>query len=550
MRKDMRYFLFLTAAIFLFPAYRFITKSEYDIIIRNGTIYNGSGEDPFVGDIAIRKDTIAFIGKLENATAPKEIDASGLAVAPGFINMLSWADQLILRDGRSTSDIKQGVTLEVFGEGWSPAPLRRQTAKPVDSLWTTLDGYFKFAMKKGISCNIASFVGATTVRIHELDYSARKPTQQELDRMKKLVKDAMEQGAMGLGTSLIYAPANHASTEELIELARVASAYGGMYITHMRSESDQILEGLTETLKIGREANLPVEIYHLKINNSRNWDKIDTVLAVIEKARAEGMKVTANMYPYIASGTGLSARLPIWVQEGGPRQMRKRLANPVTRKKVLYEMEQGIPQKNSDPENVVLIGFRLDSLNRLYRGKRLSYVSRLHGKSADETVIDLVVKDKSRIEAIYYLQSEQNVRKILRQPFVSFGSDAGSYTLSPDSTLLSDHPRAFGTFARVLGKYVREEKLITLQEAIRKLTSLPASNLKLRKRGSLKAGNYADIVIFDPDAIRDKATFEKPHVYSEGVIDVFVNGVQVLENGQHTGAKPGRVIRGPGYKKK
>ncbi|HYC87198.1 MAG TPA: amidohydrolase family protein, partial [Chryseosolibacter sp.] len=479
-----------------------------------------------------------------------EIDAKGMAVAPGFINMLSWADQTILRDGRSTSDIKQGVTFEVFGEGWSPGPVRRQTTKPVDSLWTTLDGYFRFALKKGISCNIASFVGATSVRIHEMNYSARKPTPQEMERMKRLVKEAMEQGAMGLGTSLIYAPANYASTEELIELARVASSYGGMYITHMRSESDQIIEGLNETFRIAREANIAAEIYHLKINNSRNWNKIDTVLSLIDQARAEGLKITANMYPYIASGTGLSARLPIWVQEGGARQMRKRLADPAIRKKVLYEMQSGIPQKNSDPENVVLTGFRLDSLNRIYKGKRLSQVSLMHGKNADETVIDLVVRDKSRIEAIYYLQSEDNVRKIVRLPYVSFGSDAGSYTLSPDSTLLSDHPRAFGTFARVLGKYVRDEKLITLPDAIRRLTQLPASNLKLKKRGNLKPGFYADIVIFDPAAVRDKATFEKPHVYSEGVIDVFVNGIQVLENGIHTGAKPGRVIRGPGYKRK
>jgi len=546
----MRYFLLLAAAvaIFLFPAYQFNTKQGYDVIIRNGTIYDGSGGDPYIADVAIRKDTIAFIGKLENASAPKEIDASGLAVAPGFINMLSWADQMILKDGRSTSDLKQGVTLEVFGEGWSPAPVKRNKG---DSLWTTLDGYFRYAMKKGVSCNIASFVGATTVRIHELDYSARKPTPLELERMKKLVRDAMEQGAMGLGTSLIYAPANYASTEELIELAKVSSAYGGIYITHMRSESDQIVEALNETFRIAREASIPAEIYHLKINNARNWNKMDTVLAMIDQARAGGLKITANMYPYIASGTGLNARLPIWVQEGGPRQMRKRLANPATRKKVLYEMEMGIPQKNSDPENVVITSFRLDSLNKLYRGKRLSNISTLHGKNADETVIDLIVKDKSRIEAIYYLQSEDNVRKILRQPYVSFGSDAGSYTLSsPDSTLLSDHPRAFGSFARVLGKYVRDEKIISLAEAIRRLTQLPASNLKISRRGNLLQGYYADIVIFNPETIRDKATFDKPHVYSEGVVDVFVNGVQVLENGLHTGARPGRVIRGPGYKRK
>jgi N-acyl-D-amino-acid deacylase len=547
---SIRYLLLITGAIIILTGYQLIIEEKYDVIIRNGLIYDGSGNEPFTGDIGIRKDTIAFIGKLENASAPKEVDASGLAVAPGFINMLSWSDQILLRDGRSMSDLKQGVTLEIFGEGWSPGPVRRTTTKPVDSLWTTLDGYFRFAMKKGVSCNIASFVGATSVRIHVLDYVARKPTKDELDRMKKLVREAMEQGAMGLGTSLIYAPANYASTEELIELAKVASAYGGMYITHMRSESDQIFQALNETFRIATEAKIAAEIYHLKINNSRNWKKLDSLLSRIDSARNGGLKITANMYPYIASGTGLSSRLPLWVQEGGAKQMRKRLLNPSTRKKVLYEMEMGIPSKNSDPINVVLIGFRLDSLNRLYKGKRLSDVSARHGKNPDETVIDLIVKDKSRVEAIYYLQTEENVRKILKQPYISFGSDAGSYTITADSTLLSDHPRAFGTFARVLGKYVRQEKLISLSEAIRKLTELPASNLKIRKRGNLKKGFFADIVIFDPEKIQDKATFDRPHQYSEGVIDVFVNGTQVLENGQHTGAKPGRVIRGPGYKSK
>jgi N-acyl-D-amino-acid deacylase len=363
------------------------------------------------------------------------------------------------------------------------------------------------------------------------------------------VKEAMEQGAMGLGTSLIYTPASYASTEELIALSKVVSRYGGMYITHMRSEADQILQAMNETLRISKEGNIPVEIYHLKINIPRNWNKIDSVLAKIDSARRAGIKITANMYPYNASATGLSSRLPAWVQEGGAKEMRKRLKNPTVRKKVLYEMDKGIPYKNSDPDNVVLMHFRLDSLNKLYRGKKLSEVSRLHGKNADETVIDLVVKDKSRIEAMYYLQSEDNVRKIIQQPYVSFGSDAGSYSLEKDTLSLPDHPRAFGTFARVLGKYVREEKLISLPIAIHRMTCLPATNLKLRKRGMLKKGYFADVVVFNSQGITDLATFAQPHQYAEGVSDVFVNGMQVIKNGIHTGTKPGRVLRGPGYKK-
>jgi N-acyl-D-amino-acid deacylase len=544
----MRFLLLLLAIGFLAFDSRDI-RPVYDIIIRNGTIYDGSGGLPYTGDIALQGDSIADIGDLKDAIGKIEVPAQGLAVAPGFINMLSWGDASLLKNGTSMSDIKQGVTLEIFGEGWSPGPVRRNLKKPVDSLWTTLGGYFKYAMKKGVSCNIASFVGATTIRIHELNYANRKPTPDELARMKNLVKQAMEEGALGLGTSLIYAPATYATTEELIELAKVVELYGGMYITHMRSEADFIFEAVDETIRISKEANIPAEIYHMKINIARNWNKIDTILAKIDSARNAGVKLTANMYPYTASGTGLSSRLPTWVQEGGAKAMRKRLRNPAIRNKVLYEMEKGIPYKNSDPENVMLMHFRLDSLNNLYRGKRLSEVARLHGKNADETVIDLIVRDKSRIESLYFLQSEENVKKILSLPYVSFGSDGGTYDIKKDSALLPDHPRAFGTFARVLGKYVREEKIITLQEAIRKLTSLPASNIGLTRRGFLKAGNFADVVIFNPDSIADQSTFEHPHVYAKGVLDVFVNGIQVLKDGEHTGARPGRVVYGPGFKR-
>jgi N-acyl-D-amino-acid deacylase len=530
-----------------------MTKSQekdYDVVIRNGMIYDGTGASPFQADIGINRDTITLIGDLTGATGKKEINASGLAVAPGFINMLSWADQTLLKDGSSMSDIKQGVTLEIFGEGWSPGPIRRNLSRPVDSLWTTLDGYFKYAMKKGVSCNIASFVGATTIRIHELDQANRPPTAQEMLRMKNLVKNAMEEGAMGLGTALIYAPANYAKTEELIELSKVVSSYGGMYITHMRSEGDFILDAINETIRIAKEASVHAEIYHLKINIARNWNKIDSVLAKIDSAQRNGIKLTANMYPYTASGTGLNARLPVWVQEGGAKAMRKRLKDPEVRAKVLYEMRNGIPYKNSDPENVVLMGFRLDSLNDLYKGRRLSEVAKLHGKDADETALDLVIKDKSRIEALYYLQSEDNVQKIMRQSYVNIGSDAGSYRITDDSTGLPDHPRAFGTFARVLGKYVRDEKLITLEDAIRKMTSQPAANLKIKKRGILMPGNYADLAIFNADSVKEQASFASPHQYASGIQYVVVNGVFVLENGEHTGRRPGRVIRGPGYKKK
>lgn len=548
----MRHLLpFIAACLIALPALAQTPQTTYDVIIRNGTIYDGTGAKPFTGDVALRADTIAALGDLKNATAKREIDARGLAVAPGFINMLSWADRSLLMDGRSVSDIKQGVTLEVFGEGWSPGPVKRKTTpKPVDSLWTTLGGYFKWTMKKGVTPNIASFVGATSIRIHEVGYDNRAPKPEELERMKNLVKQAMEEGAMGLGTSLIYAPADYASTEELIALAKVAAQYGGMYTTHMRSEGDFILKGLNETFRIAREANIPAEIYHLKINIARNWPKIDTVLFKIDSARKAGLKITANNYPYIASSTGLTARLPNWVQEGGAAAMRKRLKNPETRKKVLYEMRMGIPYKNSDAKDVMMLGFRLDSLNKLYLGKRLDEVARLHGKDPDETVIDLVVKDKSTIAVVYYLQSEDNIRKIVQQPYVSFGSDGASMS---DLKIFADwgtHPRAYGTFARFLGKYVRDEKLVPLEEAIRRLTSLPATNLKVKKRGTLKIGHYADLAIFNPATIQDNATFEAPKKYATGMIHVFVNGKQVLNNGTHTGAKPGRVIYGPGYKGK
>ncbi len=520
---------------------------QYDIILRNGMVYDGLGTSPQRADVAINGDTIAAIGNLPNAKGKRELDIKGQAVAPGFINMLSWADGTLLQDGRAVSDLKQGVTLEVFGEGLSPGPRKR---KPNDKLWSTLGGYFDHLARKGVSPNYASFVGATTVRAYVVGYQNRKPTAGEMTQMKTLVGQAMEEGAMGVGSSLIYAPATFATTEELIELCQVASRYGGMYITHMRSESDKILEAINETLRIGREANIPVEIYHLKINHERNWKKIDTVFSKIDSARKAGARITANLYPYNSSATGLKERVPNWAQEGGIAQMRARIRNPATREKILSDMEHGIPTRNSDPANVMLLGFKKDSLSKRYKGKRLDEVARLHGKNADETVLDLLVADQSSIPAVYFLISEDNMKRMLQQPYVSIGSDAGALALTKDFLELGAHPRAYGTFARVLGMYTRDQKLMTLPEAIRRMTSLPASHLKLKKRGTLRPGQYADVVVFDPDQVQDHATVDQPHQYATGVNHVFVNGVQVIQDGEHTGARPGRCVRGPGWKGK
>ena len=519
-------------------------KQNFEVIIRNGMVYDGSGRDSFKADIGINADTIAFIGNLTDANAKNEINAKGLAVSPGFINMLSWADGSLLKDGRSLSDIKQGVTLEVFGEGWSPGPRKKQTK---DTIWGTLGEYFQYLEKKKVSPNFASFVGATTVRNYVLEKENRKPTVEELQQMKSLVETAMKEGAMGVGSSLIYAPADYASTEELIALCKVASSYGGMYITHMRSESDGIYAALKETFRIAKEANIPSEIYHLKINNTWNWNKIDTVIAKIDSARTAGLAITANMYTYNASGTGLVARLPTWVQEGGIGPMCQRLKNPMTRKKVLHELELGIPSRNSNPKDVMVLGFRRDSLDQLYKGKRLDEIARRHGKNSNETMLDLIMADRSSIPCIFFLISDENVKRMLKLPYVSICSDAASIPAEEPFTSGGTHPRTYGSFARLLGKYVRDEKIMTLREAIRRMSSLPASNLKIKKRGSLKVGNYADVVVFDPQTIRDNATFENPHQYATGVEHVVVNGIPVLKNGIHTNAKPGRCIRGPGF---
>lgn len=545
----------------------FACRSEkYDIIIHQGTVYDGSGNAPVVTDIGINADTIAFIGDLSKAESVSEIDATGLAVSPGFINMLSWATESLILDGHGQSDIRQGVTLEVFGEGWSMGPLNANMKKEMENAmrrdpdwkypinWTTLGEYLESLERNGISPNVASFVGATTARIHEIGYDKRPPTLQELDRMKALVKQAMEDGAMGVGSSLIYAPANYSSTEELIALCQVASEYGGMYITHMRSEGNSILDAVDETIRIAREANLPAEIYHLKLSGKANWNKLDAIIAKIEQANASGLRITADMYTYTAGATGLDAAMPPWVQEGGLNSWIKRMQNLTARKQILQEMRtptnkcENLYMLAGDPENVLLLSFANDSLKQ-FIGKTLGEVARMHGKSPEETAMDLVIADSTRVGTAYFLMTEENIKRQLSLPFVSLGSDEGAPATEGVFLNTNSHPRAYGNFARFLGKYVRDEKLMPLEEAVRRMTSLPAGNLKIKKRGSLQPGFFADITIFDPNQIQDHATFEKPHQYATGVIHVFVNGRQVLANGNHTGAKPGRVVRGPGWKK-
>jgi N-acyl-D-amino-acid deacylase len=536
--------------------------ADYDLLIRNGTIYDGSGNAPIVADVAVNGDTIAAVGKLAEAHGKTELDARGLAVAPGFINMLSWANESLIQDGRSQSDIRQGVTLEVMGEGSSMGPLNGRMKKGMVAeqadikykvAWTTLGQYLDYLVKRGISCNVASFVGATTVRVHEIGYADRPPTPAELERMKKLVRQAMEEGALGIGSSLIYAPAFYAKTDELIALCKVAAEYNGMYISHIRSEGNTFLEALDELITIAREANIPAEVYHLKAAGQSNWNRLGAAIQKIEAARAAGLKITADMYTYTAGATGLDAAMPPWVQEGGYKAWAARLKDPTIRERVRQEMVTPTDKWESlylaagSPDQVLLVGFKNEKLKPL-TGRTLAEVAKLRGKSPEETAMDLVIEDGSRVDTVYFMMSEDNVKRQIKLPWVSFDSDAAS--LAPEGVFLKSnpHPRAYGNFARLLGKYVRDEKVIPLEEAIRRLTSLPAENLKIKQRGWLKPDYFADVVVFDPARIQDHATFQKPHQYSTGVLHVFVNGVQVLKNGEHTGAKPGRVVRGPGWK--
>ena len=536
------------------------SAEPYDLLIDNGTIYDGSGGAPFVGDIGLRGDRIVYVGPRAPAPANRTVDASGLAVSPGFINMLSWAPETLIEDGRGLSDTVQGVTLEVFGEGESMGPWneemkaverQRQADIKYDISWTTLGEYLDYMEKRGVTPNLASFVGATTVRIHELGEGDVDPTPEQLQRMRALVRQAMQEGAVGVGSSLIYAPANFAETPELIAITEEAAKCGGMYISHMRDEGPKLLESIDELIEISRKSGAPAEIYHFKQSGKANWNKIDAAIARVEAARASGLRITADMYTYPASSTGFDAAFPLWVQAGGLEKWVERLKDPKQRAKALAWMRGPDATENTklvveEPDKVILVGFKTDKLKPL-TGKTLGEVARQRGKSPEETAADLIAEDGTRVQVVYFGMSEDNVRRAVGLPWMSFGSDAAS--MAPEGVFLksSTHPRAYGNFTRVLGKYVRDEKAAALPDAIRRLTSLPATNLGFKDRGSLKAGYAADIVIFDTARVRDLATFAKPQQLATGVRDVFVNGVQVLKDGRHTAAKPGRVVRGPGW---
>ncbi|MGB5162121.1 MAG: D-aminoacylase [Thermoanaerobaculia bacterium] len=538
--------LVIPAALLVLSA---CSKPEFEVVIRGGTLYDGSGAPGVVADLAIDGDRIVALGDLAGHVGRAEVDATGLAVAPGFINMLSWANESLIQDGRSLSDIRQGVTLEVMGEGNSMGPLNetmrqemvdRQSDIEFDVTWTTLGEYLQHLEDRGISTNVASFVGAATVRIHEMGYEDRDPTPEELDSMLQLVRDAMEEGAVGVGSSLPYIPAPFAKTAELIALARAAADYDGMYISHIRNEGDEIFEALDEFLTIVRESGVRGEIYHLKVSHKRNWDKLEEVVALIEAAREEGLPVTADIYTYHASSTGLNYDLPSWVKEGDHEERTARLEDPAVRERVIAETEM-IP-----PEDILLVSFRNEDLRHL-TGKTLAEVAEMRGTSPVVTTMDLIVEDDSRIGTVRFTMNEDNIRRKIALPWVSLCSDSASLAPEPPFTNSQPHPRAYGSFARLLGKYVREEGIIPLEEAIHRLTGLPAGNLKLEGRGTLAPDSFADVVVFDPETVIDRATFEEPHQLATGFVHVFVNGEQVLKDGEHTGATPGRFVKGPGW---
>jgi len=550
----------VAALIWLFAA-AVAPRPAYDVVIRGGTIYDGGGGAPYRGDVAIRGDRIVAIGRVAGRGA-REIDAAGLAVAPGFVNMLSWANESLIQDGRSQSDIRQGVTLEVMGEGWSMGPLSpemkrlaltRQSDIRYPIAWTSLGEYLEYLERRGIAPNIASFVGAATVRVHELGEGDVDPDPAQLARMRALVRQAMDEGAMGVASALIYAPGSFAETDELVALAGEAGRCGGMYISHMRSEGDRVLQSVDELIEIARRAHVPAEIYHLKLSGRDNWGRLSELVARIEAARARGLRITADMYTYTAGATGLDAAMPLWVQAGGREAWIARLRDPAIRARVAAEMRRpGEGWENlfrgAGPDGMMFSDFRNPALRR-YAGRTLAEVARERGTSPEETAMDLVVEDNSRVGTMYFLMSEDNVRREVRLPWVSFGSDAAS--IAAEGLFLNEHPhpRTYGNFARLLGRYVRDERLVPLAEAIRRLTSLPAANLGLARRGRLRAGFFADLAIFDPRTIADRATYAAPHAYAAGMRHVFVNGTQVLAGGEPTGATPGRVVRGPGWRR-
>lgn len=536
--------------------------ASYDVIIRHGNVFDGSGQAPRQADIALSKDRIAAIGDLRTAHAAIDIDASGLAVAPGFINMLSWSNESLQVDGRGQSEVREGVTTQIMGEGNSMGPVNDamrarikhdQSDIQYDVCWTTLAEYLKHLENKGISQNVASYLGATTVREYVIGLKDQKASPDDLKKMQAVVEKSMREGALGVASALEYAPAYYADTDELIALCKAAAKHKGKYITHMRSEGVRLLEGVDETIRICRQAKIPTEIYHLKASGKANWPKMDQAIAKIEKARKEGLPLTADMYPYTAGGAPLTACIPGWAMAGDFASMIARFKDPQTRKRIIEDIrdKNDWPNfyRNADsPENILLVGFKNPDLKPL-QGKTLAQIAKERGKDPVETILDLLIEDQSNIVAIYFISSEDNIRKILPLPFVSFGSDEAAQ--APEGIFLKSipHPRAYGTFARVLGKYVRDEKLLTLQSAIRKMTSLPASNLGLDKRGQLKKGFFADVVVFDPQTISDRATFDKPHQYATGMKHVFINGTQVLKDGEHTGATPGRALWGQGLDK-
>src|SRR5213594_3250206 len=536
------------------------SAADFDVIIKGGTVYDGTGTEPKHVDVAICGDRIVGVGDFKTAKAKTVINANGLAVAPGFINMLSWSTQSLIQDGRSQGEIRQGVTTEIMGEGESMGPvndrvrehmLREQADIKYDIKWNTLAEYLQYLERRGIACNAASFLGATTVREYVIGFEDKQPTREQLDQMRDLVRREMEAGALGIGTSLIYPPAFYAKTDELIELCKVAAKYQGKYISHMRSEGSRLLEALDELIRISREAKIPAEVYHIKASGRQNWPKIDDLLSRIETAQKEGLKITADMYTYTAGGTGLDASLPPWTEDGGYPALFKRLRDPATRQKIKVQVQtpsdewENMYLAAGGPGHILLVGFKSEKLKPL-TGKTLAEVAKMRGKDPIDTAMDLIAEDESRISTVYYLMSEENVKKELRKPWISFGSDEASQAPESPFTKSNPHPRAYGNFARVLGKYARDEKVLSMSEAIHRLSGQPATNLGLDHRGLLKEGMFADVVVFDPAAITDHATFEKPHQYATGVKHVFVNGVQVLKDGEHTGAKPGRALWGPG----
>lgn len=535
------------------------SSPSFDVLITGGLVYDGTGSDPVITDIGIRGDRIVAIGKLASSPTRMIVDARNLAVAPGFINMLSHSEESLIIDGRSQGEIREGVTTQIFGEE-SMGPLTEQMRQSkllkqgdlkYDIPWTTLSEYLMYLEKKGISQNIASFIGAATIREYVIGLENKKATPDQLKQMCGLVRTEMAGGALGISTALIYAPGVYASTDELIELCKTATQYQGKYISHIRSEGNRLIEAVEELIHISREAKIPAEIYHLKSAGQSNWYKMDSVISLVELARREGLKITADMYTYPAGMTGLDVTMPPWVLDGGYDSLFKRLQDPITRLKISKEMTAPTSDWENyylaagSPDHILLVQFKSESLKQ-YTGKTLAEVAKIRGKDPVETIMDLMLEDRYRVMAVYFMMSEENIKKQLRLPWVSLGSDM--WSIAPEGVFMksSVHPRAYGTFARLLGKYVRDEHVISLEEAIHRLSGLPATNLGLDKRGFIKEGMFADVVVFDPTTIADRATFEKPHQYAVGMKYVIVNGVEVLKDGEHTGAKPGRALWGPG----